>query len=189
MGFRLIVGLGNPGLSYEATRHNIGFRVLDSLARQEGISFQEESKGPVELARWGDVRLIKPMTFMNLSGRAVRTWIEWLKLSARDVLVVVDDVYLPLGQLRLRSEGSDGGHNGLKSIEMELGSGEFARVRCGVGPIPERMALEDFVLGRFRSEEQKTVDEMVKQAVGLIGCCQEQGIGVAMNRFNRKVQD
>jgi PTH1 family peptidyl-tRNA hydrolase len=128
--------------------------------------------------------LVKPMTYMNESGKAVAAWLEWLKLTVADLLVVVDDVALPLGQIRLRTEGSAGGHNGLKSIETHLGTGRYARLRCGVDAVPPGWALERWVLSRFGSEEEETLGRMIRTARLAIECCQREGIAVAMNRFN-----
>jgi PTH1 family peptidyl-tRNA hydrolase len=121
---------------------------------------------------------------MNESGRAVRAILEWLKLTVSDLLVVVDDIALPLGQVRLRPEGSSGGHNGLKSVEQHLGTTQFARLRCGVDPVPAGWSQEKWVLSRFRSEEEETLGEMIRTARLAIECCQREGIAVAMNRFN-----
>jgi PTH1 family peptidyl-tRNA hydrolase len=185
----LVVGLGNPESRYSQTRHNVGFAVLDELALLEKFRFSKDSLGPVELARHEDVRYIKPLTYMNLSGKAVRAWIDWLKLPVTDLLVVVDDAQLDLGQIRLRRGGSHGGHNGLRSIEEELGTMEYPRLRCGVGPIPPLLDMEEFVLGRFLEEEQKKVKEMVQQAAEAVRCCQKSGLDVAMNLFNKKKQE
>ena len=129
-------------------------------------------------------RLIKPMTYMNESGRAVGAWLEWLKLKASDLLVVVDDVALPLGQIRLRPEGSSGGHNGLKSIESHLGTSKYARLRLGVDAVPAGWALERWVLSKFLPREEDALGQMIRSARLAIECCQSEGIAVAMNRFN-----
>ncbi len=129
-------------------------------------------------------RLVKPMTYMNESGKAVAAWLEWLKLTVADLLVVVDDVALPMGQIRLRPEGSAGGHNGLKSIESHLGTDRYARLRCGVDAVPPGWALERWVLSRFRPEEEDALGQMIRTARLAIECCQSEGIAVAMNRFN-----
>jgi len=182
--FRLVVGLGNPGKEYDGTRHNIGFAVLDSLA--PGAGFVRDPKGPSEVAREGDVRYLKPRTYMNLSGQAVRAWLDWLKLTPADLLVVVDDFALPLGEVRLRERGSHGGHNGLRSIESSLGTRDYARVRCGIGPVPERWAVEDFVLARFLPEEREKAAALRDRAADAIRYCQSRGISLAMTSFNGK---
>jgi peptidyl-tRNA hydrolase, PTH1 family len=184
MAYRLVVGLGNPGSAYANTRHNVGFDVLDRWVHAEGIAFRDDKRGPVETARQGDVTFIKPLTFMNDSGSAVKAWLDWLKLPPSEVLVVVDDVALMLGDVRLRKGGSAGGHNGLRSIEGRIGTGAYARLRCGIGPQPPMWALEDFVLGRFGPGEEEARRTLLETAVEALRCCQHEGINVAMNRFN-----
>lgn len=180
----LLVGLGNPGARYENTRHNLGFEALQAWAAATGTSFSHESRGPCAVARQGETWAIQPLTYMNLSGPAVRAWLDWLKKPVSELLVVVDDATLPLGALRLRPYGSHGGHNGLRSLEEALGTQNYARLRCGCGPVPERMALEDFVLGAFGKEEAATKKAMLETAAQAILCCQTDGIELTMNRFN-----
>ncbi len=183
--FPLVVGLGNPGPQYLLTRHNLGFLVLDAWADEENVSFGDEPALFSRGAKLPDgVRLAKPTTYMNESGRAVAAWLAWLKLTPADLLVVVDDVALPLGQVRLRPEGSAGGHNGLKSIEQHLGTDRYARLRCGVDGVPPGWALEKWVLSRFRPDEEEKVGAMIRTARLAIECCQGEGISMAMNRFN-----
>ena len=183
--YKLIVGLGNPGPQYLLTRHNVGFLVLDAWADEEEETFRDEKDRFSQLASLSSgERLVKPMTFMNESGVAVAAWLEWLKLTVSDLLIVVDDVALPMGQIRLRPEGSAGGHNGLKSIEKHLGTDRYARLRCGVDAVPPGWALERWVLSRFRSEEEDALGNMIQTARLAIECCQSEGIAVAMNRFN-----
>jgi peptidyl-tRNA hydrolase, PTH1 family len=183
--FKLVVGLGNPGPEYLFTRHNVGFLILDSWADEEGAAFRDErARWSKSVALDSGERLVKPMTYMNDSGKAVAAWMEWLKLTAADLLVLVDDVALPMGQLRLRPGGSAGGHNGLKSIESHLGTDRYARLRCGVDVVPAGWALERWVLSRFRSEEEDALGQMIQTARLAIECCQREGIAVAMNRFN-----
>jgi PTH1 family peptidyl-tRNA hydrolase len=183
--YKLIVGLGNPGPEYLFTRHNVGFLVLDSWADEENAAFRDErSRFSKFVALDSGERLVKPMTYMNDSGKAVAAWLDWLKLTAADLLVVVDDVALVMGQVRLRPEGSAGGHNGLKSIETHLGTDRYARLRCGVDAVPPGWALERWVLSRFRSEEEDALGRMIRTARLAIECCQSEGIAVAMNRFN-----
>jgi PTH1 family peptidyl-tRNA hydrolase len=183
--FKLVVGLGNPGPQYLLTRHNVGFLVLDAWADEEEAGFREEralfSQGA---ALKSGERLVKPATYMNESGQAVAAWLNWLKLAPSDLLVVVDDVALALGQVRLRPDGSSGGHNGLKSIESHLGTDRYARLRCGVDAVPAGWALERWVLSRFRPEEEDALGRMIRTARTAIECCQREGIAVAMNRFN-----
>jgi PTH1 family peptidyl-tRNA hydrolase len=183
--FKLIVGLGNPGPQYLLTRHNIGFLVLDAWADEDELRFADDRTRFSQAAQEPDgTRLVKPMTYMNESGKAVAGWLDWLKLTPADLLVIVDDVALPLGQIRVRPAGSPGGHNGLKSIEAALSTNTYARVRCGVGAVPPGWALEKWVLSRFHSEEEDAVGEMIGTARRAIQCCQSEGIAVAMNRFN-----
>jgi PTH1 family peptidyl-tRNA hydrolase len=185
MPYRLIVGLGNPGAQYLFTRHNAGFLVLDAWADEENALFREE-RAQFSLAATlsSGERLIKPTTYMNDSGRAIAAWLAWLKLEPADLLVVVDDVALPLGQIRLRTDGSSGGHNGLKSIETHLGTDQYARLRCGVDAVPPGRSLESWVLSRFQPEEEEVLLGMIRSARRAIECCQHEGIAVAMNRFN-----
>ena len=183
--YKLIVGLGNPGAEYLFTRHNVGFLILDSWADAEGAAFRDEHArySKFNVLDSGE-RLIKPTTYMNESGKAVAAWLDWLKLTAADLLVVVDDVALPMGQIRLRPEGSSGGHNGLKSIETHLGTDRYARLRCGVDSVPPGWALERWVLSPFRPEEEDALVGMIRTGRMAIECCQREGITVAMNRFN-----
>jgi len=183
--FKLIVGLGNPGAQYLFTRHNVGFMVLDAWGHEDSFTFKNE---PARLSQVASLdsgeRLVKPMTYMNESGKAVAAWIEWLKLTPADLLVVVDDVALPMDQIRLRSEGSAGGHNGLKSIETHLGTDKYARLRCGVDPVPPGWALEKWVLSRFDKKQEDALGEMICTARLAIDSCQQEGIALAMNKFN-----
>jgi PTH1 family peptidyl-tRNA hydrolase len=183
--FPLIVGLGNPGPQYLLTRHNVGFLVLDAWADEDSLAFkQEAARHSLALQEPDGSRLVKPATYMNESGKAVAAWLDWLKLTSAGLLVVVDDVALPLGMIRVRPSGSAGGHNGLKSIETAVGTQDYARIRCGVGAVPPGWALEKWVLSRFRPEEEDAVGEMIGAARRAIQCCQSEGIAVAMNRFN-----
>jgi PTH1 family peptidyl-tRNA hydrolase len=183
--YKLIAGLGNPGPEYLLTRHNVGFLVLDAWMDEEGKAFHEErARHSKFVALDSGERLIEPMTYMNESGKAVAAWLDWLKLTVADLLVVVDDVALPMGQVRLRPEGSAGGHNGLKSIESHLGTDRYARLRCGVNAVPSGWALERWVLSRFRPEEEEALGRMIRTARLAIECCQREGIAVAMNQFN-----
>jgi PTH1 family peptidyl-tRNA hydrolase len=183
--YKLVVGLGNPGPQYLFSRHNVGFLVLDAWADEEGARFANE---PARLSHVAALdsgeRLVKPMTYMNESGKAVAAWLDWLKLTPADVLVIVDDVALPHGQIRLRPEGSAGGHNGLKSIETHLGTDKYARLRCGVDAVPAGWALEKWVLSRFEKKQEDALSEMICTARLAIECCQSEGIALAMNKFN-----
>ena len=181
---RLLVGLGNPGSEYAGTRHNIGFMVLDRLAQQENLSFAPASKWNCTWTRWGEIILVKPMTYMNRSGDSVAAIGHYFRIQADELLTVVDDVALPLGKLRLRESGSDGGHNGLKSIIAHFGT-EFPRLRIGVGAAADSADLVDHVLSTFSKAEQETIDRSVERATEAIRKVADEGIEAAMNIFNR----
>ena len=182
-----MVGLGNPGERYRRTRHNLGFLVVDALATRAGAGRgQEEGPAWVTPARVGgeDVLLVKPLTFMNRSGAAVEPLLAGQGLTVSDLVVVVDDVALPLGALRVRERGSHGSHNGLRSIIEVLGTDEFVRVRVGIGGnlLPEDLA--EYVLSDFPQEDVLVVQEAVGRAAEAVECLIEHGPAVAMNRFN-----
>lgn len=187
---RTIVGLGNPGPEYEGTRHNAGFVLADHLARRWGLgSFRRE--GPARVARGPvdglQVDLIKPTTYMNRSG-AVLAPLRDLPtfVPARDLLVLVDDVALPVGRFRLRGKGSAGGHNGLKSIEGSLRGQEYSRLRIGVGPLPPQYDdMADFVLERLPADEARAIDELLDPMADAVDCWLRDGIEIAMTRHNR----
>ncbi len=186
MALKLIVGLGNPGSEYERTRHNVGFDVLDELAGRHRTAFKNHAKWKAKAAKIADVGggllLAKPITFMNLSGWAVRELASFHKLAPSDLLVISDDADLPLGRLRIRASGSAGGHNGLKSIIEELGTEEFPRLRIGVGR--QAGGLRNHVLGRFAPDEQPLIDEAVKKAADAAEMFVNENILAAMNRYN-----
>ena len=186
---KLVVGLGNPGPRYRGTRHNIGFAVVDEVARRAGVAFES---APVEAliakirpaAADGDpVLLAKPLTFMNASGEAVGGLLRYFKIDPADLLVVVDEVQLPLAKLRARPRGSAGGHNGLKSIVGRVGQ-EFSRLRIGVGRGDDRRDLADHVLARFDASEAADVEAMTARAADAIETFLTEGIEAVMNRFN-----
>jgi len=183
---KLIVGLGNPGREYEHTRHNVGFQVAEALADRYRVRLKSRASWKArvaEIAEIGDgVLLAEPTTFMNLSGWAVREIAGFHKLAPSDVLVVVDDADLPLGRLRLRTSGSAGGHNGLKSVIQELGTIEFPRLRVGVGR--QAGELKNHVLGRFSVEEKAQIDAAVKRAADAAELFAKENILAAMNKFN-----
>jgi PTH1 family peptidyl-tRNA hydrolase len=188
-----VVGLGNPGPEYDGTRHNIGFAVLDGLADKLECSFRNRLRFSAEVAdagtgETGKVTLAKPRTFMNHSGSAVQALLAWLKVEPAQLVVVVDDADLPLGQIRLRPSGGSGGHNGLRSIIEALGGDEgFARLRVGIGrTTPLGTDITGHVLGRFAAAERKIADETVAMAVEALECSLQHGWAEAMNRFNRK---
>ncbi|HEX4915657.1 MAG TPA: aminoacyl-tRNA hydrolase [Vicinamibacterales bacterium] len=184
---KLIVGLGNPGPEYRDTRHNVGFKVVDELARRHGVSSWNEKFGGLEARiRIADVPAIlsKPLSFMNLSGSAVQQFSAFYKVESPEILVIVDDVELPLGRLRARGEGGAGGHNGLKSVISSLGTEKFARLRVGVGRGNAGSNLSNFVLGRFTADEQEIITAAVLRAADATEVFIERGIGPAMNMFN-----
>lgn len=184
----LIVGLGNIGAEYAETRHNIGFKVADALAQGAGATFSADRYGAVTTLRHRgqEVFLLKPSTYMNLSGKAVRYWIQKEKIPAENVFVVVDDIALPFGHLRIRKNGSDGGHNGLKSIAECLGGPNYARLRVGIGgDFPKGMQV-DYVLGEWTAEESAGLPELLKTAAAAALACVAEGPDRAMNKYNTK---
>ncbi len=186
---KMIVGLGNPGRQYEHTRHNIGFETLDLLAEQWDIRINVNRSGGLTgmgLAEGQKLLLVKPLTYMNLSGDCVQPLAAYYKLAPEDILVLCDDINLPMGQLRIRLKGSAGGHNGLKSIIGRLGSDGFPRIRMGVGGAPEGMDLKDLVLAHYSSAEQAAVLEEEKNAAAAVRLFLTQGPAAAMNAFNKK---
>lgn len=187
--FFIIVGLGNPGRKYDGSRHNVGFDVIDELVDQYRIGGPERfGKSMIGKGRIGDRRviLVKPLTYMNLSGEAVREVVHYFKADPENDLVVIsDDIDLEPGQIRIRKKGSAGSHNGLKNIVLHLGSGNFARIRVGVGGKPDPdYDLADYVLGHFKGEEKKVMEEAVSRAAQAAACMAQEGADLAMNRFN-----
>ena len=186
---KIIVGLGNPGDKYNNTRHNVGFMVLDLIANNCGESFHSESKFKAEICKVNlageSVLLVKPQTFMNLSGDALALIMNFYKLTIDDLLVVFDDLSIDLGNLRFRPSGSDGGHNGIKSIIKCLSNNnKFARLKVGVGPQPLYMPAERFVLGDFTKEENTLLQDVIKVSSGAVACYIKNGINEAQNKFN-----
>ena len=183
---KLVVGLGNPGSKYQGTRHNIGYELVDRLAKG-GSDSRFVSKFDGQLAEteidFRRILLLKPETFMNLSGRSVGQAVRFLKLPLADLLIVCDDLSLPLGKLRLRPAGSDGGQKGLRDIAGHLGTDQFPRLRIGIGDQQDADAA-DFVLSRFRSAERATIDDALILASQAVAVWVTQGIDAAMNRFN-----
>lgn len=184
----LIVGLGNIGSEYENTRHNIGFRVLDALAKASNLIFSDGRYGATcEMKIKGHTLvLLKPSTYMNLSGNAVRFWLQKENISVENLLVVVDDLALPFGTLRLKPRGSDAGHNGLKHIQQILGTDNYARLRFGIGNDFPRGGQVNFVLGCFPPEEEKILPEKLERAGEIIKSFCLAGIQLTMTQFNNK---
>jgi PTH1 family peptidyl-tRNA hydrolase len=190
---QLLVGLGNPGDKYAGTRHNVGFMALERLAAQAGGSFKQQSKLHGLLAEVGvgsrRLRLLMPQTFMNDSGRSIRAALDWFDLEPAQMLVLVDDMDLPLGRLRLRTSGGAGGHNGLRSTMAHLGGQEFPRLRIGIGapalnPVERKQRTVGHVLGRFAPAEQPVLDEVLEEVLQGVELIQRLGFERAGNRLN-----
>jgi peptidyl-tRNA hydrolase, PTH1 family len=183
---KAIVGLGNPGAKYAGTRHNVGFAVVDEIARRAAVRF-ESAPAEALIARWrrpdASVLLVKPLTFMNNSGQAIGELTRYFKIEIADVLVVVDEVQLPLGRIRARARGSAGGHNGLKSAIAHLGD-QFARLRLGIGRGEQQRNLADHVLARFDAEETAEVERMIVRAADAADTFITSGIEAVMNGYN-----
>lgn len=181
---RLIAGLGNPGREYENTRHNAGFMIVDRLAVRLGVTFSRERKFEALLARAGDLLLLKPQTYMNLSGRSVAAVCQFYRIEPAEVLVVYDDVALPEGKLRLRAGGSAGGHNGMRSLIACLGTDQFPRLRFGVGAADGKN-LSGHVLGAFDPAGKEALDKSLENAVEAVSMAALRGMAAAMNHFNQ----
>ncbi len=197
---KIIVGLGNPGRQYAMTRHNVGFEVIDTLAAKLGWTGSKDQfdrlartkfdgltlDGVIGLSSGGDekVLLLKPMTYMNVSGRSVLAAMQFYQCSPADVLVVLDDLALPCGRIRLRGGGSSGGHNGLRDIEQMLATQDYPRLRIGIDPVPQFVPQKDYVLQRFTPEQRKLVDEAITRAAGAAVTWVDKGLNAAMNAFN-----
>lgn len=184
----LIVGLGNVGDEYISTRHNIGFDVLDAMAKDNDLTFSTDKLASVTKFKFkGKVLvLIKPSTFMNLSGKAINYWLQAEKISPENLLVITDDLALPLGTLRLKGKGGDGGHNGLKSIQETLNTANYARLRFGVGNEFSRGKQVDFVLGKWTQEEKEQLTSRIKIATTMIQAYATIGLSHTMTDFNNK---
>lgn len=183
---KLVVGLGNPGKKFDGTRHNVGFAVIDHLAKSPEVGAAQD-RFDAQVAEWrsgeAKVLLMKPTTFMNLSGRAVRQAVDFYHLDLVDVLVLCDDVNLPLGKLRMRARGTHGGHNGLRDIQNHLGTSEYARLRIGVD-VPGESELTEHVLGKFRPGERAVIDEALARAAQAVDLWVREGAAPCMNQYN-----
>jgi peptidyl-tRNA hydrolase, PTH1 family len=185
---KLIVGLGNPGREYADTRHNVGWQVVDVLAaRGKALCWRDKMNAAVAEVAWAGTKVVlaKPLLYMNNSGIAVRQMTDFWKVTEADILVIEDDLALDVGRMRLRAQGSAGGHNGLQSIIDHLGHDRIARLRVGIGPAPSVHEHADFVLSRFRPDERPVVADVVDRAADAAECWIEKGLTEAMNRFNR----
>lgn len=189
---KLIAGLGNPGARYKGTRHNVGFEVVDALASRQRLAWESAKvEGLVARARFGaePALLLKPLTFMNLSGDAVQGLAHYFKIDVPDIIVVTDDVNLPLGRLRARKSGTEGGHNGLRSVAQRLGTIEYPRLRVGVGRGDGDRELADHVLSKFEPDEMPGIEAAIARAADAAELFVTDGIDVVMNRFNRSELD
>lgn len=187
----LFVGLGNPGKEYAQTRHNLGFMVVEEFAHSHGWTLKEEkwfkayiTKG---VLKGKTIDLLMPMTYMNLSGWSIREYIDYYKLTVGQIVVVCDDTALPFGQIRIRLQGSAGGHNGLKSVIADLGTEEFTRLRMGVGPNAPGQPLADYVLSEFTAEEKAALGAFVKQGAAVLDALTIETVTQVMNRINTKI--
>ncbi len=184
----LIVGLGNIGPKYHNTRHNIGFRILDFMAEQEGLTFETQKLGDVATYKFKgrSFTLLKPSTYMNLSGKAVNYWLQKEKVPLENLLVITDDINLPFGTIRVKTKGSDGGHNGLKDIQTQLNTTRYNRFRFGISDEFSKGRQVDYVLGEWSEEEEKNLPERLKRSVEVIRSFGTAGINNTMNTFNGK---
>jgi PTH1 family peptidyl-tRNA hydrolase len=184
----LIVGLGNIGNEYDGTRHNVGFRVVDALAEAQGATFQDKRYGFICKTRVknAELLLLKPSTYMNLSGNAVRYWMQQEKIPVENVLIIVDDLSLPVGAIRIKQNGSDAGHNGLKHIAQMLSTQNYNRLKFGIGNDFPRGGQVDFVLGKFSPEDNKAINEKVPVACDAIKAFALSGMQFAMCHYNNK---
>jgi PTH1 family peptidyl-tRNA hydrolase len=184
LSIRLIAGLGNPGPEYAATRHNIGFMVVDQLAAQFGSAWQKSGKWDVLSAKCGAALLVKPLSFMNRSGYPLLAVAQFYKIEPQQILIVLDDLALPLGRLRLRARGGSGGHNGFDSIIAQFGTEDIPRLRVGIGAAPLQGSA-DYVLSRFFDEEKPIIRATIERAVEALKCAIDNGLVSAMNTFNK----
>lgn len=187
----IIAGLGNPGARYNNTRHNIGFDTIDLISMRHGIKVSKLK----HKALLGDghigankVVLVKPQTYMNLSGESIREVIEWYKVPLNNLIIIYDDVDLPLGRVRVRPKGSSGTHNGMKSVIYQLQSDEFPRIRIGIGSPPEEVGIVNYVLGKFNGEERKIIDKSISWAAEAAEEIVKSGINSAMNKYNGQLE-
>ena len=184
----LVVGLGNPGIKYEETRHNIGFKVVDAFAKEQEVAFVSDRLADVARVKFKGriIVLIKPATFMNLSGKAVNYWMQQEKIPLENVMVIADDIALPFGKLRMKGKGSDGGHNGLKDIQAVLGTGNYTRLRFGVSNDFPKGSQAAYVLGEWTNEENDALKERIDTAIQFIKGFATVGVQMTMSNWNGK---
>lgn len=187
MNLKCIVGLGNPGDQYVETRHNVGFRVLDLMAQREGVRFQIEGKWESRIAKVGGLSLVQPFTYMNESGRAVGSMARFYRWQPEEILVIYDDISLPLGHLRFRMNGGHGGHNGIRSLLAHLGSDQFPRLKLGIHGVSGDQ-LVGHVLGKFSPDEREEAENMLARAADAVQFAVSHGLERAANQFNTKAQ-
>lgn len=184
----LYIGLGNPGIKYENTRHNIGFKVVDALVKEGEGSYEDERYGQLAMVKHKGRQLycLKPNTFMNLSGKAVNYWMQQLKIPIENIVVITDDLALPFGKLRMKGKGSDGGHNGLANIQEVLKSSQYARLRFGVGNDFQKGRQVDYVLGDWSRDEELSLPERIDTALQFLKSFPTQGLAKTMSDWNNK---
>ncbi|MBQ7287312.1 MAG: aminoacyl-tRNA hydrolase [Candidatus Gastranaerophilales bacterium] len=182
---KALIGLGNPEVKYKTTRHNTGFLMMDEILSAHNVSLSDKFNS--FFGKKGDILYLLPKTYMNLSGNAVLELMNFYKLTNKDILVIYDDATIEFGTFRLKKNGSFGGHNGIKSIINRIGTDVFDRLKVGVGPVPQNIPIDSFVLGNFTNDELISVNKMAKVAVDLVDCWLKDGIEVAQNKFNSKV--
>jgi PTH1 family peptidyl-tRNA hydrolase len=181
---RLVAGLGNPGVEYAYTRHNVGFMVVDLLAHEAGVNWEKSSKADAATAKLGNALLVKPASYMNRSGYPLHAIAQFFKILPEQVLLVLDDFSLPLGRLRIRQSGGPGGHNGLESVIVQFGTEEIPRLRIGIGPAPAEGSV-DYVLSNFFEEQRPLVRSTIERAAEAVKCAIDKGVVSAMNTFNK----
>jgi peptidyl-tRNA hydrolase, PTH1 family len=184
----IIVGLGNPGSRYDNTRHNVGFDTIDLLSHQNNIKVSKiKYKAVIGEGTLGRTRviLVKPQTFMNLSGESVRELMAWYKVPPANLIIIYDDIDLPLGKLRVRPSGSSGTHNGMRSVIYQTQSDQFPRIRIGIGRPPENWDLADFVLSKFTADDRKVINEVITKAADAVISIVSSGVNDAMSKFNK----
>ena len=182
---KALIGLGNPEVKYKTTRHNTGFLMMDEILSAHNVSLGDKFNS--FFGKKGDVLYLLPKTYMNLSGNAVLELMNFYKLTNKDILVIYDDATIEFGTFRLKKNGSFGGHNGIKSIINRIGTDVFDRLKVGVGPVPQNIPIDSFVLGNFTNDELISVNKMAKVALDVVDCWLKDGIEVAQNKFNSKV--